>query len=481
MKNIVLVYDDTVVPSERVRTIIGDRSFGQMILKRKSMYRRVSEMVAESKDDIAVSRIGNYGGFEMMRACAPDTVFCHILSSSAVVNQDDFEIMLEKLKYVNERVLIRNDGKTLGAIFKDRADYFEFLKEYKLQKDLDFLTGSEIEGNFLTDLTDYTALLMYISGGFDARFFNSLQGDNYTVTKRSGDKKKMKMEYTYYWLLPEHMKSFMVMPYDFKENKGSAQYTMERMPMTDIAIRWTHGAVDMDEFKHIMQRTAYFLTDREKKGVMKADYIKTADALYLKKLDERVKKLKGLKEYRVIGEMIANGTEYNTIDEIVNEYKELYKVAMARVLGDKHNLVSVIGHGDLFFANMLFSKETGLLRLIDPKGALKESELWTDPYYDIAKLSHSICGCYDYFNTGSYDISIDEKMQYKLTIQADTTKYKMVFRDYLEEAGYDYIAVRIFEASLFLSMLPLHIDDPRKVFGFILNAINIIKEVEENV
>ena len=38
---------------------------------------------------------------------------------------------------------------------------------------------------------------------------------------------------------------------------------------------------------------------------------------------------------------------------------------------------------------MLYSKEINLLRLIDPKGALTEEDLWTNPYYDIAKLSHS--------------------------------------------------------------------------------------------
>ena len=30
-------------------------------------------------------------------------------------------------------------------------------------------------------------------------------------------------------------------------------------------------------------------------------------------------------------------------------------------------------------------------------------------------------------------------------------------------------------------MLPLHIDNPQKVFGLLLNAKNILKEIEENV
>ena len=51
----------------------------------------------------------------------------------------------------------------------------------------------------------------------------------------------------------------------------------------------------------------------------------------------------------------------------------------------------------------------------------------------------------------------------------------------LEENGFDYLTVRIYEASLFLSMLPLHIDNPHKVFGFILNVKNILEEIKENV
>lgn len=107
--------------------------------------------------------------------------------------------------------------------------------------------------------------------------------------------------------------------------------------------------------------------------------------------------------------------------------------------------------------------------------------MWTNPYYDIAKLSHSICGRYDFFNNGLYDIRVDDKFAYDLDIPFDNTKYIRIFKDKVEGNGFDYLSVRIYEASLFLSMLPLHIDNPHKVFGFILNVNNIIKEIESNV
>ena len=47
-----------------------------------------------------------------------------------------------------------------------------------------------------------------------------------------------------------------------------------------------------------------------------------------------------------------------------------------------------------------------LLKLIDSKGGTEREQLWMDPYYDLAKLSHSICGGYDFLNSGLFDIKI---------------------------------------------------------------------------
>ena len=80
-----------------------------------------------------------------------------------------------------------------------------------------------------------------------------------------------------------------------------------------------------------------------------------------------------------------------------------------------------------------------------------------------------------------FDISINEEFEYELNIPFDNEEYKEIFREKVEAHGYDYWTVRLYEASLFLSMLPLHIDYPHKVFGFLLNAINMLKEIEENV
>ena len=476
MANIIIVYDDHAKPTDRIKNILGEKKFGEMILKRQTMFDRIKNIV-NPIPNVKIIHLKNLSTFNP-NALPPDAIFLHLLSNAAIVSPEDFSLIVKKIAFAKDNFIIRDSTTLYGGVFKNRSEYISFMNEYKNQENLNFLSGDAIITNCFADLTNYDTLLMYISSGFDSRYFNSLQGDSYTVTKRSADKKKIKMEYSYYWLLPESMKPWMVMPYNYQESSEWASYTMERMPMTDIAIRWTHGAVNTNELKNILDKTFYFFNHRIEKKITKSEYQANASKLYLDKVNERISSLKRKPEYKKISKLIAVGTDYDDIDSIIDHYEKLYHKITKNT---PQPYRSVIGHGDVFFANMLYSKELGLLRLIDPKGALTEQDLWMDPYYDVAKLSHSICGNYDFFNTGSYSINYNKDLKFCLNVYTDNTKAKEIFRSYLSANHYDYSLVRLYEASLFLSMLPLHIDNPHKVFGFILNAINILKELDQNV
>ena len=104
--------------------------------------------------------------------------------------------------------------------------------------------------------------------------------------------------------------------------------------------------------------------------------------------------------------------------------------------------------------------------------------MWTDPYYELAKLSHSVCGLYDLFNYGLYRFEINEDLSSGIEIDFDGREYEKRFAKALQKNGYDMKAVRIFEVSLFLSMLPLHMDYPKKVFAFMKNAERIMDDIE---
>ena len=321
-----------------------------------------------------------------------------------------------------------------------------------------------------------TNFLTFITGGFDARFFNALEGDEYTVTKRSSKKEKIRAEYEFYYLLPDAMKMWFVMPYDYKEDENGASYTMERFHMTDIAIRFVHGAVGTEELRDILDKLFYFIHLRTEKQVEASEGRDKAKELYIGKVRQRMEELKKYKEYEQFDRMLAMGTGYEGIEDVVRRYEALYDRLSA---GNRRRYDRLaIGHGDLCFSNILYSREAEVLKLIDPKGATAKEEMFADPYYDLAKLSHSVCGCYDFFNSGLYEIAIKRDLKLELTVDADKEAYIEVFKEYLAKNGFDYALVRLYEASLFLSMLPYHMDQPGKVFGFLLNAAGILDEVE---
>ena len=333
-----------------------------------------------------------------------------------------------------------------------------------------------IEG--LTDIGTVENFIQVVAGKFDARYFNSLTGDDYTLVKTSTNKRKIKSEYTFYHLLPEDMKFWFVMPFNYRENNEKASYTMERLHMTDLAIKWVHGSIDTVEFQKILDKYFYFFKCRHSKEISKTDYDKIAQNLYLDKVKERIEDLKGLAAFENITSLMKSSCKFKTIDEVFEKYIGLKERIESK---NKYPCISVIGHGDPCFANVMYNKATCVLKFIDPKGALCEEDLWTNPYYDIAKLSHSVCGNYDFFNNALFDICINEDFNAELKIEFDNSVYKAIFRKKLEENGFDYLTVRIYEASLFISMLPLHIDYPHKVFAFILNAINILEEIEHEL
>ena len=485
MKQIYVVYDDSQMPRREIRTITGGKTFGETIFKRLTLFQRISDEIQKERQ---VAGIVVYKGkkdeealFDALPSGEEKAVIAHLYSNFGLADRNEFAVLLKKAEYMQEPYTAFCNGKP-AMTFIESVDSYKKAFPALINREYE---GEAIENNAFTDLSLGANFLNFITGGFDARFFNALEGDEYTVTKRSSKKEKIKAEYEFYYLLPDAMKMWFVMPYDYKEDENGASYTMERFHMTDIAIRFVHGAVDTEELRDILDKLFYFISHRETKQVDAAEGKKTARSLYIDKLKERMEELKSCKEYKDFDRMLAMGTDYEGMEAVVARYESLYEKMALGAGGTKAGYSGgraydrlAVGHGDLCFSNILYNRESEILKLIDPKGAVKKEDLYTDPYYDLAKLSHSICGGYDFFNSGLYEISIKRDLKLELSIDVDTAPYAEIFREFLEKNGFSYPLVRLYEASLFLSMLPYHMDQPGKVFGFLLNAVKILDEVD---
>ena len=477
MKDIIFIYDNINMPNKRIKTIIGDKSFADILLKRKKLYEKYIEELEDKKYIKASYRVDDKNsllGLKQVLNGYENVNIVHLFSNFIFTDVEQFNILIEKSRFINERVIVKRKEKAIMLMFNNIKEYNRFIDNYDMKDELiESNEDSSIITESFTNLQDFDSFLRYISGGFDARFFNSMITDENIVIKRSKDIEKIKKEYTYYQLLPEEEKKWMVMPYNYEENDKFASYMMERIYMPDLAIRWIHGAIDISEFDKILDKLFFYINNRKTRKTTKDVFIKESNKLYIEKLEKRIEQLKEHPKYSILKEYIKNGTEYNNIDEIIEKYKQEYN----KVIKKEKDFYEVVGHGDLCFSNILYNDETKMIRFIDPKGALVEEELWTNPYYDIAKLSHSICGLYDFFNCGLYDIVLNEDLRFDLKIDFNNEKYSELFKRKLLDNNIDYKKIRIYEASLFLSMLPLHMDYPKKVFGFLLNGLSILNDI----
>lgn len=483
---VLVVFDDTGTKSEVIADVVGDRGFADVVVKRKRLeqyYRENLEQLYPQAEWKLVRSVFEFGGLRQWldSMTEADTRVLHCFSRFLIIQKEQVLAAYEKLCYVDGAYCVLVGEKAAAVMFQDTDSY-----RYYLDAVCSGLSSAEaarqIKPSFaihgMADIGIVENFIQCIAGNFESRYFNSLQGDDYTLVKSSSNKKKIKSEYMFWHLLPEDMKFWHVMPFDYQEDAHTASYRMERMHMTDLAVRWVHGSVDEVEFRQLMDKYFYFFASRHSREISAEEYGRIAKTLYVDKVKERISQLKRLPEYEKIRVLMEAACEEKSIDALAGRYFRLKERVEAQSTDRR---ISVIGHGDPCFANVLYSKSTKTLKFIDPKGALTQEELWTNPYYDIAKLSHSVCGLYDFFNNALFEIRVREDFLCELEVGFDNAEYIRIFKDRLEENGYNYLTVRLYEASLFLSMLPLHMDYPHKVFGFILNVCRILKEIEEHV
>ena len=469
MKKVIIIYDDSRKPGPEISAITGKKSYGNTIFKRRSLMEWSRLKLPDDIVERFITASDNVR--EVLTGLSDKCSVFKIYSDQQITDEAAVKVLLEKSMYAKEKYAVYCNGRTAAVIYPDVKAYF--LQENTGDEDM----YERIETAAFADLSDPAVFRNFITSGFDARFFNALAGDEYTVIKSSDNVEKLRKEYKYFTLLPPEMKQWFGVVYDYEETGSKASYKIERYHMTDLALRYVHGAIEEDEFRSVMETLFHFISIRRTKQVSKEEYEQNARALYLDKVDARIASLKEHEGYERLSALIASGTGYRDIDQIVEKYKELYEKITA---GRKFMNLLAVGHGDLCFSNILYNHDARLLKLIDPKGAEEPDEMYMDPYYDVAKLSHSICGSYDYFNSDQYEIVMDYDLRLSLKIDADNGKYIGIFRDYLKKNGFDVRLIRLYEASLFLSMLPLHMDREKKVLGFILNATDILEELENN-
>jgi dTDP-glucose pyrophosphorylase len=307
------------------------------------------------------------------------------------------------------------------------------------------------------------------------RFFNYFEYDNTLgmIKKFSKDKEKMRNEILWYLNLPERLK--ILTPRIISYDLDTPYVQMEYYGYPTLAELYIYGDLPIEIWIMILEKIFEILKTlmEYKAKVDIEDYIQ----IYYKKTIKRVsmamehsETLRRLFSYRYI---VINGESFRGWGTLESKLeKKIYEL-----FNKDHNCII---HGDLCFSNILFDLNAGIFKLLDPRGNFGSNIIYGDIKYDIAKLRHSISGLYDFIVNDFFSCSINENridLEFFFFNERDISMVQKFFDSLIERHGFRIDHIKFIEGLLFISMLPLHSENPNRQIAQFAQGIRLLNDV----
>ncbi len=311
-----------------------------------------------------------------------------------------------------------------------------------------------------------------------SRSFNSLLADPGTglVVKRSSNTAKLRDEADYLGMLPTELATFF--PRIVRESRPGGRmecYEMEYYGYPSIAEYQLYWDLTPGVWQRIFTRFNEILSAFRKWSFSIGpgqfqDFIWGKTEQRLRSLEASqapVARLLALREIRVNGQLLAGWPAC----------KEQVEKAVRGMYRESEFCAS---HGDFCFNNILCDASSGVVRLIDPRGSFGENcrGIYGDRRYDLAKLTHSATGHYDYFVNGLFQVEQKgaDEFQLHLKLRKNHTLLAGLHDDLLRAQQADAREISMLTGLLFLSMLPLHAEDQNRQTAFLLRGLQFLNE-----
>lgn len=477
-----VLYDDSEPLADALRQVAGVQHYGDLLFRRRRLADTLRSVAAEAgwedwvrlRDRAALSD-------ELQRIQRLEGARHYLLLPSRLAwdaNALEIGHFLRALRLAEENIIARRDDLFVVSCTQARLPLVAALHG---QRRMGELVGagefSEIGIRLnVADLARTDEFMAYFTNAFETRHFNRIGQGETSIEKWSADKEKIHREYTFLKLLPESLRHYFAHAFDYREDNGGASYRVERFYVPDAAMQWVHQSVDERACAVLLGRLQSFFAERPTKEVSAQEARAEADRLYEDKVGDRIEMLKRMSDYAALERAILLATRGQSLDHLLRRYLAHYA---GDVRGRRFGKLALT-HGDLCLSNILFARESRIVKFIDARGAGSESELFSDEHYDLAKLSHSFLGRYDWINNGLADIVMRDDATLDLVFPGGAQRAERgLFCRWLADLGYSLRRVRLYEASLFLSMLPLHVDHPRKVVQFAAVAARLLDALED--
>jgi hypothetical protein len=304
------------------------------------------------------------------------------------------------------------------------------------------------------------------------RHFNDIAVEDGVLRKTSGDSRKILAEASWFEKAPASVRAFLPNLIEVRRSEQSF-YALEYLPLAALNELYVFGCLPEKVWAKIFRACDTFFTAAGKIVVPPEARLdrQELEALYRGKTLSRLEKFGAESGVSLHETWTFNGDPVPSLIDIAEE-------ASNAVL-DSTRHVSAFVHGDFCFSNVLFDFRGGKVKLIDPRGLNSSGgdTIFGDFRYEVAKLAHSVVGLYDFIVAGRCDGKFDgRKIRFELPLQA-TQGVRDVFMSTpfrgRVPAQWDCYPIMVL---LFLSMLPLHADDPKRQAGLMSNALRLYVE-----
>lgn len=445
-------YLDDGIKSEKIREYSASSKYSEIRVGNKT----IEELIRNSIYPREIKIINDLSALDQNLSTDEILIF------SASVFSKDLHALSRFLKFSGYSMINAFWGSKDCFVYRGNKDRFlSFLRDDE-QRNIFLLKPPK----FIIDLTSLPILKSLLSNTHDSRHFNEIKSSGDLYIKKSSNITKLKTEFDFLKNVPDHLTEYFVEVFEFKKEPDFSQYSMVSHDIKDVSHLFLSNRLNEDSFKILMALLQKYFEAAKKPQIN--PFIKNSFDDLLKKNVTRLKELKKLEYYESLNSFMLNFKGISISDHHFRIQKELKKRESSY---RKENYI--FSHGDLCFSNILFSAQSQEIKLIDPKGF--ENNGMRSPYYDMAKLSHSIFGYYDLIINNKVTLDFDEKMNVNLDFSKfDYIKdFEYLFVKLVSRMKLDMTLVRLIESSLFLSMIPFHYENKRKAFRLCLRSIEV--------
>lgn len=398
--------------------------------------------------------------------------------------------ILDKCPLSENHQISNFSGIFVGLFGFTNPHYFlELLKQYSnVQSDMDTFYQA-----IFTYSQEYPFTILHSQNWFDvghsdnyskattsvaARSFNSIEIDEQRgiLKKRSENKEKLVNEIRWYLRIPNKLQYLLPRVYDYSLDLTDPYVSMEYYGYHTLHESLVFGDLPLVKWQAIFQKLLFAINDMGKFTVTgeRIQFEAALRDIYLQKTFDRLDMMRNEPDFHSFFEntIIINGKEYRSLNEYLKMLPQLIEKLVVYTFTGQFNII----HGDLCFANILIEDTYDFIRVIDPRGKFGTFDIYGDARYELAKLMHTLEGKYDFIIEDMFDIDvIGNTIEYHVHKQIDNITN--VFLDVFRESIDNIQAVRLIEATLFLSMIPLHNDYKQRQFAMLATGVMLLEQV----